>query len=55
MKKISQWVVVQKEYSKTAGEARRSSAGQIAAVNQPFSSTVSAESSIFAMHSLTLA
>ena len=55
MKKISEWVVVQKGHSKAAGEPVRSSAGGIAAVNQPFSSAASSGVSSFAMHSLTLA
>lgn len=55
MKKISQWVVVKKGHSKAAGEPVRSSAGRIAAADQPFSSAVSEEVSSFAIHSLTLA
>lgn len=55
MKKNSQRAAEQKGHSKAAGEPRRSSAGQIAAVNQPFSSAVSAGASSFAMHSLTRA
>ena len=55
MKKISEWVVLQKGHSKAAGEPVRSSAGGIAAAGQPFSSTVSSGVSSFAIHSLTLA
>ena len=55
MKKISQWVVVQKGHGKAAGEPVRSSARGIAAAGQPLSSAVSAGVSSFAIHSLTLA
>lgn len=55
MKKISEWVVLQKGYSKAAGELVGSSAGGIAAAGQSFSSAVSSGVSSFAIHSLTLA
>lgn len=55
MKKISEWVVLQKGHSKAAGEPVRSSAGGIAAAGQRFSSAVSSGVSSFAIHSLTLA
>lgn len=55
MKNIFAVGIVKKEHSKAAGEPERSSAGQIAVINQSLSSTVSAVASSFAMHSLTRA
>ena len=55
MKKKFVRATSQKGHSKAAGEPERSSAGRIAAVDQPFSSAISVGASSFAIHSLTRA